>query len=70
MTGHTCGHEPRCPRAEAADREAARAVVVQTVQGWVLLCNQVIRFDDNGCLLPDGRAVAPQRPIAPAEVAA
>jgi len=31
-------------------------------QGWVLLCNGVVVFDDTGELLPDGRAVAPHRP--------
>lgn len=34
-------------------------------QGWSMLCNGVIVFDDGGELLPDGRAVAPDRP-APA----
>jgi hypothetical protein len=28
-------------------------------QGWELLCNGVVVFDDHGALLPDGRAVAP-----------
>jgi hypothetical protein len=27
-----------------------------------MLCNGVIVFDDGGKLLPDGRAVAPDRP--------
>ena len=27
-------------------------------QGWSLLCNGVVLFDDDGELLPDGRAVA------------
>jgi len=26
-------------------------------QGWGLLCNAVVIFDDSGELLPDGRAV-------------
>ena len=30
-------------------------------QGWSLLCNGVIIFDDTGELLPDGRAVPPRR---------
>jgi hypothetical protein len=30
-------------------------------QGWSLLCNGVILFDDSGELLPDGRAVSPHR---------
>lgn len=31
-------------------------------QGWTLLCNGVIVFDDTGELLPDGRAVGTHRP--------
>jgi hypothetical protein len=32
-------------------------------QGWGLLCNGVVVFDDTGELLPDGRAVAPHRHV-------
>jgi hypothetical protein len=28
-------------------------------QGWSLLCNGVVAFDDGGALLPGGRAVPP-----------
>jgi Family of unknown function (DUF5999) len=28
-------------------------------QGWSLLCNGVIVFDDMGEILPDGRVIAP-----------
>jgi len=28
-------------------------------QGWSLLCNAVVLFDDGGCLVPDGHAVDP-----------
>lgn len=31
-------------------------------QGWSLLCNGVILFDDTGELLPDGVIVPPHRP--------
>jgi hypothetical protein len=31
-------------------------------QGWTLLCNGVVVFDDTGELLPDGRTVPPHRP--------
>lgn len=31
-------------------------------QGWSLLCNGVVLFEDTGELLPDGRIVAPRRP--------
>jgi hypothetical protein len=30
-------------------------------QGWSLLCNGVVAFDDEGDILPDGSAIAPQR---------
>ncbi|MBW8817384.1 MAG: hypothetical protein JF598_03920 [Streptomyces sp.] len=57
----TCPHQPLCPPAEAADHDAASIRVIHPEQGWVLLCNGVIRFDDTGELLPDGRAIPPQR---------
>ena len=56
-----CGHQPPCPTAEATDREAAHLVASYPQQGWGLLCNGVVLFDDTGELLPDGRAVAPHR---------
>ena len=34
-------------------------VAAHPEQGWSLLCNGVVTFDDNGELLPDGSAVAP-----------
>jgi hypothetical protein len=36
-------------------------VVEHHDQGWVLLCNGVVLFEDTGELLPDGRAVPPHR---------
>ena len=33
-------------------------------QGWSLLCNGVLLFEDTGELLPDGRIIAPHRPLA------
>jgi hypothetical protein len=30
-------------------------------QGWSLLCNGVVSFDDSGDLLPDGHEIPPQR---------
>jgi hypothetical protein len=49
-----CTHEPRCPDASARDRLAAHNVVAHPEQGWTLLCNGVIVFDDLGVLLPAG----------------
>ncbi|MFD5537810.1 DUF5999 family protein [Streptomyces sp. NPDC127079] len=59
-----CQHEPRCPTAQAPDREAAKVVTRAHAQGWAVLCNDVLVFDDTGELLPDGRVIAPRRPAA------
>ncbi len=56
-----CQHQPRCPEWPAPDHLAARIVADQPGQGWSLLCNGVILFDDGGELLPDGHAVTPDR---------
>jgi hypothetical protein len=60
-----CEHLPPCPFADAVDRDAARTVACFPAQGWSLLCNGVIVFDDTGELLPDGSTVAPHRGPAP-----
>jgi len=57
-----CRHRPVCPSPDVADREAARIVAAHPEQGWNLLCNGVVVFDDTGELLPDGRIIAPHRP--------
>ncbi|PRH81100.1 hypothetical protein C6N75_00675 [Streptomyces solincola] len=59
-----CQHETACPAADAADREAARTIRHRPEQGWTLLCNGVLLFEDTGELLPDGQVVAPRRPLA------
>ncbi|WP_214415813.1 DUF5999 family protein [Sphaerisporangium fuscum] len=56
-----CRHSPACPSADAPDREAARLVAYHPEQGWGLLCNGVVVFDDTGELLPDGRSVPPHQ---------
>lgn len=56
-----CSHLPACPGADAPDREAAMPVATHPEQGWSLLCNGVVLFEDTGELLPDGRSVAPRR---------
>jgi hypothetical protein len=61
-----CRHEPPCPDADAVDRDAARVISSHPEQGWSLLCNGVVLFEDTGELLPDGRVVAPRRaPVLP-----
>ena len=54
-----CQHQMSCPGADAPDHAAAQVVAAHPEQGWSLLCNGVIVFDDSGELLPNGRAVAP-----------
>ena len=56
-----CQHQPPCPTADAIDRDASRVVASFPEQGWSLLCNAVILFEDTGELLPDGSSVAPHR---------
>lgn len=60
-----CEHEPPCPPAADTDHEAAKVVATHPEQGWSLLCNGVVTFDDTGELLPDGRAIAPHRSETP-----
>ncbi len=56
-----CPHVPPCPTADRPDRDAARTVAFHPEQGWSLLCNGVILFDDLGEIRPDGRVVPPHR---------
>ncbi len=56
-----CPHQPPCPPVGAPDREAAHVVAAHPEQGWSLLCNGVVVFEDTGELLPDGRIIAPHR---------
>jgi aminoglycoside phosphotransferase (APT) family kinase protein len=57
-----CLHSPPCPDASASDREAARTVISHPEQGWSLLCNSIVIFEDTGELLPGGMTIAPHRP--------
>jgi len=54
-----CEHLPRCPAPTARERLAAMVSAAHPEQGWNLLCNGVVSFDDGGALLPDGNAIAP-----------
>jgi hypothetical protein len=58
-----CQHQPSCPSAEAGDREAACLVAYHPEQGWGLLCNGVVIFEDTGGLMPDGRIVPAHRTV-------
>jgi hypothetical protein len=56
-----CLHDPPCPAAGATDREAAHTIATHPEQGWSLLCNGVVLFDDTGEILPDSSLIAPHR---------
>jgi hypothetical protein len=60
-----CPHHPACPPAHATDHDAARVVASHPEQGWSLLCNGVVVFEDYGELAPDGTASSAVRPGAP-----
>ncbi|MEU0853786.1 DUF5999 family protein [Streptomyces flaveolus] len=60
-----CVHNPPCPAADASDREAARLAVSHPEQGWSLLCNGVVLFEDTGELLPSGKTFGPHRTTNP-----
>lgn len=53
----SCQHNPPCPSVEATDRDAAHVIAAHPEQGWSLLCNGIVMFDDFGELLPDGRCL-------------
>ncbi|MCT9084419.1 DUF5999 family protein [Streptomyces fulvoviolaceus] len=65
-----CQHQPPCPTADSADRESARLLAAHPEQGWSLLCNGVLLFEDTGELLPDGQIIAPHRPLVQVMTAA
>ena len=56
-----CQHQRPCPPADAPDHQAARLVAFHPEQGWGLLCNGVVIFDDLGELLPDRCSIPSHR---------
>jgi Family of unknown function (DUF5999) len=62
-----CFHQPACPSADAPDRQAAVVLRAHPEQGWSLLCNGVILFEDTGLITPDGRAIGACRQIGPCD---
>ncbi|WP_158847548.1 DUF5999 family protein [Saccharothrix deserti] len=54
-----CQHQPPCPSGTDANGQNARIVTSHPEQGWYLLCNGVVLFDDGGLMLSDHRVVAP-----------
>ncbi|CAL9281909.1 DUF5999 family protein [Streptomyces olindensis] len=63
-------HQPSCPTPDSVDRQDAVIVSAHPEQGWSLLSDGTIVFDDTGELLPDGRVVDPHRGLGPLAVAA
>jgi hypothetical protein len=57
-----CSHQISCP---SFDGSAVHVVAAHPEQGWSLLCDGAIVFDDSGELTPEGKVVAPHR--VPAE---
>ena len=57
-----CAHEPPCPDAGQPDELAAHVIAAHPEQGWSLLCNGAVAFEDSGMLRPNGRLVAPPQP--------
>jgi len=60
-TSRSCEHFPQCPGADATDRDAAHVMAAHPEQGWSLLCNGVVVFEDFGEILPDGQSCAARR---------
>jgi hypothetical protein len=56
-----CRHLPPCPPPQARDCLAARVISRHPEQGWSLLCNGVVVFEDTGARLPDGSVIEPER---------
>jgi hypothetical protein len=54
-----CAHNPDCPSADTHDACSAHVVAPHHEQGWCLLCNGVILFDDGGAILPNGSTLEP-----------
>jgi hypothetical protein len=47
-----CQHLPPCPPSQALEYRGALIVAEHWKQGWSLLCNGVIIFDDGGEFVP------------------
>ena len=47
----TCRHDPPCSAATQPGRLAAVIIAAHPEQGWHLLCNEIVVFDDSGYLL-------------------
>lgn len=55
-----CHHTPRCPAVWQPDALDAVIIASRPEQGWHLLCNGIITFDDTGAIVGE-RVIAPRR---------
>jgi hypothetical protein len=53
-----CFHIPPCADASDPRGHTAHVLSDHHDQGWCLLCNGLILFDDGYCLRPDGQVTA------------
>jgi hypothetical protein len=60
-----CAQNASCPAADALDADRACVVGRHDEQGWCLLCNGVVTFDDGGAILPDGSTLPRRTETAP-----
>ena len=56
-----CEHVPMCPGADSPDRDAAHVIAGHPEQGWSLLCNGIVLFEDSGEILPNGSCLNARR---------
>jgi len=61
ILSRACLHVPVCPGADSPDRDAAHVIASHPEQGWSLLCNGVVLFEDCGEILPNGDCLAARR---------
>jgi hypothetical protein len=61
IASRACHHVPLCPGADGPDRDAAHVISSHPEQGWSLLCNGVVLFEDSGEILPNGDCLAARR---------
>jgi hypothetical protein len=61
IASRACSHVPQCPGADGPDRDAAHVIAGHPEQGWSLLCNGVVLFEDSGEILPNGSCVSARR---------
>jgi Family of unknown function (DUF5999) len=61
IPSRACSHVPQCPGADGPDRDAAHVIAGHPEQGWSLLCNGVVLFEDSGEILPNGACVSARR---------